>query len=500
MKAKQQPAAINTALQHADKLLSQGDFSAAAKAFSSVLAADPLNRTAAYNLGVLQHQKGELEKAAASFKIVLQTAPKDAETMIGLAFVAIDKGEMDGAQKWARDACAIQPSARILTKAATIEREAGNLDAARQLFEKAIRQDPLYVDAFYGLGTVQKYSAGDETFRLLKQLATKAEKLPATARIRLAFTLGKAHMDTGDADTAFAHYAEANRLKRAMYKVFTIEKFEKYADSIIALFTPELVEKLKAAGNPSARPVFIVGMPRSGSTLTDQIISSHPQAASLGEANFLQRSIPAYANTEVPDFFPAGVPSVTAEFTSKLSPAMLQDIAQKYLSLTEPFAKGAGRLVDKLLFNYLWTGLIRLALPDAKIVHCTRDPRDMGLSIWQLSFQNNIPWAYDQAEIGRYYKAYRRVMAHWEKLFPGAILEMNYETLVQNQERETRRLLDFCGLPFDEACLNFHEKTGKVSTASAAQVRQPMYLNSINKWKKYEKYLQPMIDALGPHS
>lgn len=495
MTPKTNPRTID-ALRQADQMLAQGNFAAAAKAFSAVLAADPLNRTAAYNMAVLHHQKGELDKADACYHIVLQTAPKDAEAIMGLAFVAIDQGHVGKAQFLAAEACEALPSARILTKAGTIEREAGNLEAARLLFEKAVRQDPLHVEAFYGLGSVQKFTAESETFGLLKQLSAKSEKLPPPARIRLAFTLGKAHLDVGETDAAFAHYAEANRLKRATYKIFTIEKFEKYADSVIRLFTPELVERLKGAGNPSPRPVFIVGMPRSGSTLTDQIISSHPQANSLGEVNFLQRSLPAYTNTEVPDFFPAGTPNITAEFVAALSAAALQDIAQKYLSLTEPFAKGAERLVDKLLFNYLWVGVIRLALPNAKIIHCTRDPLDMGLSIWQLSFQNNIPWAYDQAEIGRYYKSYRRVMAHWEKLFPGAILEMNYETLVENQERETRRMLDYCGLPFDESCLSFHQNKNKVATASAAQVRQPLYRDSLKKWQKYEKHLQQLIDSV----
>ena len=326
--------------------------------------------------------------------------------------------------------------------------------------------------------------------------ASKAANLPPQEKMKLEFILGKACLDTGDAEKAFAHYAEANRLKRATYKVFSIEKFEAYADSIIRLFTPALIEKHKGAGNPSARPVFIVGMPRSGSTLTDQIVSSHPQAASMGEMNFLQHSLPVFANTDVPDYFSANIPSVNSALIEKLSPALLQDIARKYLAATDRFAGGAAHLVDKMLFNYLWVGVIRLALPNAKIIHCTRDPIDMGLSIWQLSFQGSIPWAYDQSEIGRYYKAYRKVMAHWEKLFPGDIFEANYETMVAEQESETRRLLAFCGLPFDNACLNFHQSTRKVSTASATQVRQPIYKDSVKKWKKYEQYLKPLIDAV----
>ncbi|MEZ0261946.1 MAG: sulfotransferase [Alphaproteobacteria bacterium] len=496
MTAKPNKIQISNALREADLLLQKGDHAKAYGIFEKVLASDPANVSAAYNLGILHHQKGKLDEAERYFNKALTAAPRDADTIISLALVVIDKGDIGQALKLSARACEIEPSARILSKAGGIEREAGNLDAARALYEKAMRQDPLYTQAYAGYGAVQKFQPDSEPFRLLMGAAAKAGSLPPPEQMKLGFILGKAYLDAGDAEKAFAHYAEANRLKRATYKVFSIEKFEAYADSIIRLFTPALVEKLKGAGNPSARPVFIVGMPRSGSTLTDQIVSSHPQAASMGEMNFLQHSIPVFPNADVPDYFSANIPNVNAELVTLLSPAMLQDIAKKYLAATDKFAGSSARLVDKMLFNYLWVGLIRLALPNAKIIHCTRDPIDMGLSIWQLSFQGSIPWAYDQTEIGRYYKAYRKVMAHWEKLFPGDIFEANYETMVVNQEEETRRLLEFCGLPFDEACLNFHQSTRKVSTASASQVRQPIYKDSVKKWKKYEKHLQPLIDAV----
>jgi predicted helicase len=149
-----------------------------------------------------------------------------------------------------------------------------------------------------------------------------------------------------------------------------------------------------------------------------------------------------------------------------------------------------------MLFNYLWIGLLRLALPEAKIVHCTRDPVDIGLSIWQLLFTPDIPWAYDLSEIGRCCQAYRKVMTHWNSIFPGEIYEANYEAMVTDQEGETRKLLDFCGLPWDDRCMRFHENKRHVRTASSAQVRVPIYTDSVKKWKKYEKYLTPLIEEV----
>jgi hypothetical protein len=182
-----------------------------------------------------------------------------------------------------------------------------------------------------------------------------------------------------------------------------------------------------------------------------------------------------------------------------LSGAALDGIAQKYLALTDGVARGAARLADKMLFNYLWAGVIRLALPGARIIHCTRDPRDIALSLWQLTFPSGMQWTYDMQDIARYYLAYKKLMAHWNDLFPGEIHEANYESMVAGQEGETRRLLAFCDLPWDSRCLDFHESRRMVKTSSSAQVRRPIYGDSVGKWKKYEKYLAPLLDALGPH-
>jgi hypothetical protein len=235
---------------------------------------------------------------------------------------------------------------------------------------------------------------------------------------------------------------------------------------------------------------------RSGSTLTDQILSSHPAVKSVGEAEYLAQTIPPYPNAEVPGHFKPGAPNITRAFIDNLSPEVLDDIGRKYLALTAHAAPGAERVIDKMLHNYFWVGLIRLALPGAKIIYTTRDPVDTGLSLWTLLFSAHLPWAYDQRDIGRYILTCRKIMAHWQKLFPGDIYEANYERMVANQEEETRKLLDFCRLPWDDRCLKFHETKRQVSTSSATQVRQPIYKDSVKRWKKHEAYLRELIETL----
>ena len=487
---------IAAALRQADMLLAQGRFDDAAKMFSNILRADPWNATALFNLGTLHHQRGRLKEAENCFRRILQKSPADADALMALAFVLLDGGDMASARPLAVKACEIAPTARLLSKAGILGREMGDLKAAEELFVRAIEKDPSDISTFYALCAARKFSADDPVFKDFSSRDPDSPALSVDDRIKLRFALGKACLDAGDTDGSFRHYAEGNTLKKSTYKVFTIEKFEQYVDSVISLFTEETVKQHKGSGFDSARPVFIVGMPRSGSTLTDQILSSHPDVAGLGEVAYFRQGIPAFTNTEIPDYFTPGTPSITAELMEKLSPEMLQNIARKYLSVTDGFAAEARILTDKMLFNYLWVGLIRLSLPNAKIIHCTRDPADMGLSIWRLLFRENMPWAYDLAEIGRYYKAYRKLMAHWEKLFPGDILEVAYESLVANQEEESRRLLAFCNLEWDDRCLNFHETERQVRTASAAQVRQPIYGDSVKRWKKYEKYLSPLLENL----
>lgn len=451
--------------------------------YRQILQEDPDNVGALLDLGIAAVERMDIEGAAPFLTRVVGLDPRNPWGLIGLAIVRMEQGDMAGAVKLADKCHKLECPPQVLTKLGMLYKEAGQLDRARQCLRQALVKKPDFVMAWFNIMGLKKFTPGDSDIARLLEIETRAETLPAHEQVHLQFTLGKALLDAGDAEAGFAHFARGNKLKRATY-TYDIRVFEEYVDKLIGQFDADLVQRLHGEVTvKSDRPIFVVGLLRSGSTLVDQILSSHPDVASVGEAKYLQECI-----TAAPD----------AEMSP--TPEMLDEVARKYLAATEPFTQGKKRIVDKMLFNFIRLGIARLAFPEARIIRCRRDPADVGLSIWTTLFAANIPWAYDQAEIGRYARSYEKLMAHWHKLFPGEIYDVVYETMVADQEAQTRKLLDFCGLPFDERCLAFHKTERRVSTASDVQVRQPMYRDSVRKWMKYEKYLQVLVHTLAGNS
>lgn len=375
---------------------------------------------------------------------------------------------------------------------------------AVKYLQASIKRQPEQVGVYFALRDLKKFSADDAEVATLKTIARQQNKFSEHDRILLNFTLGKVFLDIKEEDQGFAAYAAGNLLKKQHSRQDMPALLCKYMDGIIELFNEDFVRKFKNAGSTiSNRPIFIVGMPRSGSTLIDQILSSHSNVSSFGEKPLFHLSVPSVPNEEVPGI---GVSissgktvsaSITRVLLEAITPKALDQMGSNYLNATNVFAEaGTTRIVDKMLFNHIWVGLIRLTLPHAKIIHCLRDPVDIGLSIWKQLFESNIPWAYDQKEIGAYYNAYKRLMDHWHKLFPGEIHQVRYEDMVANQEQETRKLLAFCELPWEDGVLKFHENERVVQTASLLQVKKPIYTDSVKKWEKYEHYLQPLIQEV----
>lgn len=252
--------------------------------------------------------------------------------------------------------------------------------------------------------------------------------------------------------------------------------------------SPEPHDRLHATGEPSALPVFIVGMPRSGTTLIEQIVSSHPQVTGAGELSALRLVV------EGSGLFPDGMQGLAGEARG----ALFRQLGQAYLSRVTPLAQGRARLVDKMPSNFLYAGLIPLILPGARIIHARRDPVDTCLSCYTKRFAGEQPFAYDQAELGALYRSYARLMAHWRTVLPPErFIEVDYEAVVDDLEGEARRLIDFLDLPWDPACLNFHDNRRVVRTASLNQVRQPIYTTSKGRWHAYADYLGPLLEALG---
>jgi tetratricopeptide (TPR) repeat protein len=503
---KKSPAAALVtpeAIETTRVLLERNLYPEAKELFSILMELDPDNIRLLLYYATATYLNEDIDLAETAFQKVLALQPESTQGLAGMASVRAYQDRLEEAAAYIEKVNLEDIPANILTQMGRVYSSIGRIDAAKACFTRCIETSPEYPGAYYEMQNMKKYAADDPQLLQLNKLHAKIDELPATEQMMLEFTLGKACLDINETDKAFQHYAQGNAIKRKSVGPSQIEKFEAYADSLIGLFNEDFVEKIKGSGSiASDRPIFIVGMPRSGSTLVDQILSSHPKVGSFGEKGFLAQCIPALHNEEVSGYAlnqatqkPKN-PTITRRLLEAITPEALDIMGNNYLSKTDAYVEGAERLVDKMLFNYLWVGLIRLILPNARIIQCVRDPVDIGLSIWKLWFSSNLPWTYDLQEIGRYYNAYNKIMAHWHRLFPGEIYQVRYEEMVADQETQTRKLLEYCRLPWDDKVLHFYDNKRSVQTASVLQVRQPIYTDSVKKWKKFEKYLQPLIQEV----
>jgi hypothetical protein len=280
-------------------------------------------------------------------------------------------------------------------------------------------------------------------------------------------------------------------LKRAKLKYDEAETFA-FFDSIRETFNAEFFAKKPFGGIESSLPVFIIGMPRSGSTLVEQIVSSHPDTMGAGEIKEFSRRMNGLRSR-----FPA-LPKYPL-IAVKMNQAHYKIVAEGYLSVLKSLAPEASRVTDKLLTNYYFVGMLHVMFPQAKFIHTKRNPVDTCWSAYTKLFKDDMPHSYDFAELGRYYKKYEELMAHWEQVLPPGVMQtIVYEDVVDDLEPHARALIEFLGLPWDDACLNFHESARPVKTASVMQVRKPVYKTSVEKWRRYGDLLKPLAEALGP--
>jgi len=297
----------------------------------------------------------------------------------------------------------------------------------------------------------------------------------------LCYALGKYNDDTRQYDAAFASYERANRLKRQLAGAFDRDEFSRSVDAIIAAHPAEAMRG-QAGGSGSRRPLFIVGMPRSGTSLTEQILASHPEVFGAGELRFWGLQVQKHLSS-----MPSWMHDVP----------LLQDIATQYEAELQRHSAAASRVVDKMPGNFLNLGLIHAAFPQARILHTRRNPIDTCLSIYFQGFNNQHTYANDLDDLAFYYREYHRLMAHWRAVLPPEVLlDVPYEELVEDQEGWSRRIIDFIGLEWDERCLDFHETERKVGTASNWQVRQKIYKTSKERWRNYEKFVGPLLPLL----
>ena len=366
----------------------------------------------------------------------------------------------------------------------------GRLDEARTWLGKALDLAPGHSGVFANLVDLERFTPDHPLFLKMRATLQGMPDRTGGAAIALNYALGKVYDDMGDYEAAISHFIAGAEGKR---KTVNYDEAESGAffEGIREAYSKSYFEDPPYAGNPSTAPIFIVGMPRSGSTLTEQIVSSHPAVHGAGEVKYLSAALGALRGR-----YPS-LPKYP-KMVRSLKGLHFDSLAATYLSQLLAGANGAERVTDKLLSNFLFVGLIHTLFPDAKIIHTTRNPVDTCLSTFTKLFKDEMAHSYDLGELGRYYVRYQTLMAHWrEVLPPGVMLDVSYEEMVEDTEAKSREVIAFLGLPWDKRCLAFHESTRPVKTASVSQVRQPIYSTSVARWRRYGAALDPLIEALG---
>lgn len=470
-------------------LRNQGRFREAAAAYRELIARHPDRFLYHCALGVALKEAGDPEAAGASLESALSLRPDHAGTHNDYGNVLRELGEYEAAEASFRRAIELQPGlVEAHNNLGNLLRAMGDTEAAAVCIREALRLDPDHTSAWYNLAMAKKFVPEDpDRVSLVEQLARG--DLDEDDRVRLHFALGKALVDMdADADEIFPHYLEGCRLKRKTFE-YDPAHAEDLCARIAGHCTRDRLNSLPATGAATEAPIFVVGMPRSGTSLVEQILSSHERVHGAGERKELGRLI-ASEGRRAGTSFPEWLAGVSSE--------PLERIAGEYRRHVVD-SQGKERVVDKMPSNFRYLGVISAALPGARIVHIRRGPIDTCLSCFMHLFNEPQPFSYELAELGRYYRAYDGLMSHWrDALPPGRMLEVHYEDLVRDPESVIRQLLDHCGLEWDPACLDFHENRRAVVTASTTQVRRPMYSSAIGRWRKYHEHLQPLIKALGP--
>jgi tetratricopeptide (TPR) repeat protein len=364
----------------------------------------------------------------------------------------------------------------------------GDFEQAAACYRQIMAQQPDYTQAHFTYSGVHEYRERDDPHIGLMLELYRKDDLPTEKKIQLAFALAKAFEDLEDYPQAFEFLSTGNRLRYQAFN-YTIDSDAELVQNIIETFSADALSRLRVDAEPSKRPIFILGMPRSGTSLVEKILASHSAVYGAGELEYIYALGARLFLKEALRYQFAPLASYP--------PGAFRQLGKAYLQKIDLLNDRADRITDKLPFNMMMIGLIRIALPNAKIIHCVRDARDTCLSNYRQNFATgNYRFAYDLRTVGQFHNLYRKLMKHWHNVFPGVIYDIEYESLTRNPEPAIRQLLEACGLEWEQGCMDFYRSPGIVRTASFYQVRQPMYTSSVGLWEKYSQFLQPLLDAL----
>ncbi|MFT4823550.1 MAG: tetratricopeptide (TPR) repeat protein [Halioglobus sp.] len=512
-------------MDQAATLFAQGKYRESEKLAQDLLRRNPRDVNAAVLLARIAMEARAFEDAEALLRRVVEIAPRFIEAWHDLNTVLKEQNKFDDAVQVLNRAIELVPGNPIshYFRAAALAMDS-RPDEAEHSYLKAIELDPKLSGAHLGLGhvlkTLGRQEEGIAAYRAamalrpnfgeihysLSNLKTfeftdaeiddmvgklEREELSKESIVHFAFTLGKAFEDSKDYDRAFEYYSRANAAHRDTIAYDPVQT-ELIHQNIRDTFTPELFERAaqENAGCQDASPIFILGLPRSGSTLLEQILASHSQVDGTSELPDLSLVSQSLTDRRTGVNYPGVIPDLSA--------ARLTSLGEQYIKQTMRHRLGAAHFTDKMPNNFPQVGLIQLILPNARIIDARRHPLDSCMGCFKQHFAKGQNFTYDLFELGEFYLEYQLMMDHWDKVLPGKVLHVQYEEVVADLETQVRHILDHCGLPFEESCVNFHQNDRAVRTASSEQVRQPIYSGSVNTWKRFEKHLQPLIDVIEP--
>jgi hypothetical protein len=509
MKHDPQPATASAWRAEGEACAARGELPAALLHFETALTLDPADALAHERLAATLAALSRFPEAVVRYREAIALDPRSTDAHHGLGWVLEQMHQLEQAVEAYREATRLSPQADgSHNNMGNCLQALGRFDESHDAYRRAIEaapQVPLYYRNFV---QSKRLSADDPVFVAMEHLAGNLADMTPANQAEVHFAYGQALSDVGRNDASFDHFLKGNALHRVGVRYNEAESLGLFAH-LPELMTRDVLAAKRGLGDPSAAPIFIVGMPRSGSTLIEQVLASHPRVFGAGERTEFSEALVNSIGRNADDPL-----RIDIEALSGAGAAQLSALGADYLSRMQrvhPDMQSAARheeapdhaprythFTDKYPFNFINVGLIHLALPNARFIHSSRSPLQTCLSIFSRIF-HDVPFGYDLAELGRYYRAYDALMAHWQRVLPeGVMIEVKYEELVGDFESNVRRLLAHCGLDWDERCLSFHQTTRQVNTASSAQVRRPLYKTSLQRWQPQQALLQPLLDALGP--
>jgi tetratricopeptide (TPR) repeat protein len=451
------PDFVGAIIDRGRALKEQSRFEAAIGCFRNAIEMEPGNVQAHFQLASTLSPAALTSEAIDAFQQTLELRPNHAGALLGLGHML---------------------------------KTVGRQEEAVEAYRECIRLRPSSGPTYWSLANLKTYRLSDEDIQEM-QARVEAGNLNEESEVNFLFALAKATEDRGDYDRAWQYYREGNAKRRAA-EYYDSTQTEVLHDRVIEVFGREFLAERGGQGNDDRAPIFVVGLPRSGSTLIEQILASHSQVEGTSELPYVGH-VAASLNLNRADGvnYPAAV--------RELGPAHAKTLGQEYIRAAQMHrTEGKPRFIDKMPNNFPAVGFIHMMLPNAKIIDARRHPLDSCLSCFRQLFGQGQPFTYDLTDIGEYFLEYQRLMDHWHEVLPGRVLTVQYEDMVTDFDNQVRRLLEYCELPWEDACINFYETERPVRTASSEQVRQPIYSQSINRWRNYEQYLGELVEVLDP--